>query len=60
MKSTRPTGFTFMLQPCECYISVNFHSFTQNLFTCKVGNLVFIICSLLVRMDYVTDKLKGE
>ena len=26
----------------------------------KVGNLVFIILSLLVRIDCVTDKSKGE
>ena len=49
-----------------CFSHVNaifqsiFHSFIQNLLHAKVGNLVFIICSLLVRMNYVTDKLKGE
>ena len=35
-----------------------FHRFTQNLFTCKVLNLVFIISSLLVGIDCVTDKSK--
>ena len=37
-----------------------FHRLKQNLFTCNVLNLVFIICSLLVGIDCVTDKSKVE
>ena len=45
------------------YISVNFsqvYRFMQNLFMCKVRNLVFIICLLVIRTDCVADKLKIE
>ena len=55
--------FYVMLQSCERYISVNFSEFyrlTQNLFTCKVRNLVFIIRLLVVAIDCVADKSKLE
>ena len=58
--SWRPTGFMLCFSHVNAIFQSIFHSFIQNLLHAKVGNLVFIICSLLVRMNYVTDKLKGE
>ena len=52
-----------MLQSYERYISVNFsqvYRFTQNFFTCKVRNLVFIIRSLVVGIVCVANKEKLE
>ena len=44
-------------------ISINFsqvYRFMQNLFMCRVCNLVFIIRLLVIRIDCVADKLKLE
>ena len=44
-------------------ISVNFsqvYRFMQNLFMCKVHNLVFIIHLLVIRINCVANKLKLE
>ena len=61
--SLRPTGFI----SCFSHVNAIFQSFFSSFFIglrriclrAKVRNLVFIICSLLVGIDCVTDKLKA-
>ena len=63
MFSFWPTGFTL----CFSHINAIFQSFFHKFFlglrwiclSAKVCNLVFIICSLIVGIDCVTDKLKA-
>ena len=58
--SERPTGFTLFFS----HVNTKFQSFFQKFLTglrriclrAKVGNLVFIICSLLIGIDCVTGK----
>ena len=47
-----------MLSSCRRYISVNFSQvslkvYPEFFFVSKVGDLVFIICSLVVGIDYI-------
>ena len=52
-----------MLQSCERYIPVKFsqvNRFTQNSFTCKVRNLIFIIRPLVVGTDWPINRKLNE
>ena len=56
----REGGYFFQKEATsQHYISVIFSQVSFKVYTEFVRNLVFIICSLLIEIDCVTDKLKA-